>query len=302
MKFYEFGDTNNMPLMLLHGSSSTWELSFGKVIPILSETFHVIAVGTDGLDPADDSEFISFEEEAKKIEDYVSQNLYGTIYAVYATGLGCGTALTIYFNRKVKLENLILDGAADLSMGPLSKPLAKLAAKTGLGLVQGRESKLMMKLYGVATQEDLDELIHTDVTLSTLKNTHYASFELFKKLPKGSFTDIDIACWYGSKELLAPSGARELRKRFPNMQEKIFRNYTQGEILQHPEQMLNEVTRFLTKPAATSEPKGEAISVTNFKISPTQKKIIKAAAIGIAATATLSAILLSTKKRGDINK
>lgn len=48
MKFYEFGTENDKKLVLIHGMSTTWKMSFGEFIEKTQATFHIIAVALDG--------------------------------------------------------------------------------------------------------------------------------------------------------------------------------------------------------------------------------------------------------------
>ncbi len=46
MKFYEFGNVNSTTLLLLHGMSTTWEMSFKPLIELAQKEFHIIAVSS----------------------------------------------------------------------------------------------------------------------------------------------------------------------------------------------------------------------------------------------------------------
>ncbi|NLB27094.1 MAG: alpha/beta hydrolase [Bacteroidales bacterium] len=246
MKFYEFGTKNERTLMLLHGNASTWEMSFGESIPLLSERYHVIAVGMDGFDPSDDTEYISGEEEAAKIEEYIISHLGGEVFSIYTASLGGVPAMLMCFNDKVKIKNLILDGAEKLSFGILNRPFAKFAANIGYKLAQGKSRLLIRMILGVPP-DMLDELMFTGASKKTLLNACYASTRIYPNVPKGQpRTDIRVAFWYGSKEKgLCKKGAKALRKYFPELEEREYKDYSHGSILQHPEQLCNEIDSFL---------------------------------------------------------
>lgn len=282
MQFHEFGSSENRTILLLDGLPTGWEGSFGSVIPLLSNKYHIITIEpctTPDTVPA------TPEDEISQIEDYITANCSGSIHGIYAASFGCATALALYFNRNITFEYMILDGLIDLSYGTLTKPFAALSSKVGFNHV-----KAIMKLYGPADNKTLGSLEQIDPALSTLQNTYRANYNLFDRLPTGFFTDVSVACWYGGRDLFAPRGAKELRKKFPLMEEKIFRGYTQGGLLSHPNQAADEIDKFLSAAQTPTQ-----LSVTNFKITPIQKKLIGAAAVGLAATATLSAFLLSKK-------
>ena len=58
MRFHEYGKENEKTILLLPGTFCNSEVNFGKVIPLLAESFHVIGVDYDGFDGTG-SEFTS---------------------------------------------------------------------------------------------------------------------------------------------------------------------------------------------------------------------------------------------------
>jgi pimeloyl-ACP methyl ester carboxylesterase len=102
MKFYEFGSEHHKSLMLLHGNASTGQMSFGKCIPHLAEKYHVIAVGLDGFDPTEQTDYISGEDEAEKIIKYIQVNLGGELCCIYGASLGCLPAFFCKRKRRCK--------------------------------------------------------------------------------------------------------------------------------------------------------------------------------------------------------
>lgn len=58
MKFYDFGTDNSRKLLLIHGMSTTWKMSFGEFIEKAQSEFHIIAVALDGHNPEEDTELI----------------------------------------------------------------------------------------------------------------------------------------------------------------------------------------------------------------------------------------------------
>ena len=75
MKFYEFSEKNEKTLLLVHGMATTWKMSFSSLIQEASKYYHLIVVALDGHNEGETDEFISLQEEAKKIEKYV--HFYG---------------------------------------------------------------------------------------------------------------------------------------------------------------------------------------------------------------------------------
>lgn len=113
MKFYEFGDKNNKSIMLLPGTSCHWKNNFGHVIDLLKKNFYVICASYDGFDENESSIFKDMITEAKKIEEYIIQNLNGRIDVIYGCSLG-GSFIGILMQRnKIHMDHGIL-GSSDL--------------------------------------------------------------------------------------------------------------------------------------------------------------------------------------------
>ena len=244
MKFHEFGNKNQTTVMLIHGLGTTWDKSFGKVIPLLTPHYFVVAVGLDGHNPEEESNYINGEKEAEQVEKYIQNNLGGKVDVIYASSLGCITALLTAYRRKVAVRNIILDGTADMSLGIFNKPASKVAGWFGEKILTGKMNGFL-KLGGI-TPEMLQTFLYPGISRTTLKNAFYDAASMFNQIDKMEpYNAIRVACWYGSKEKLAARGAKKIRKTFPNGKDTQFEGFGHGEILLHPEQFFKEMQRFL---------------------------------------------------------
>ncbi len=252
MKFYEFGTENKKTLMLLHGNATTWEMSFAKCIPVLAEKYHVIAVGLDGYDPTEDTEYISDEDEAEKIVAYVREHLGGKLFLMYGASLGCLPAFLVSLRGKVTVEHLILDGAENISFGILNpimtRVVAKMEGRIVKSVVSGK-AKFLIHMMGMDEYgpEKLAEMIYTGATDKTLENATIAATTFYSKRIKEfqPVTHIHAACWYGEKEKNMKKAIIGLKKVFPLIEVKEFKGYGHGEILQHPELLRTEIDLFV---------------------------------------------------------
>jgi pimeloyl-ACP methyl ester carboxylesterase len=253
MKFYEFGQQNKKTLMLLHGNASTWKMSFGKCIPYLEERYHVIAVGLDGFDPTEGATYISGEDEADKIIAYVRDNLGGRFFAIYGASLGCLPAVFVSVSEKIKVDHMILDGAENVSFGILNPLMTRVVARMEGKLVKkvvSGDAKFLINMMGMKeyTPEMLSEMIYTGASDKTLENATIAGATFYNKIIKGikPQTGLKAACWYGAREGNMKSAVKGLKKVFPMIEVKAFEGYGHGEILQHPEQLRDEIDRFVS--------------------------------------------------------
>ncbi len=233
--------------MLLHGNATTWEMSFGKSIPLLAEHYHTIAVGLDGFDPSEMTEYTNGHDQAEKIVQYVVSNLGGEISAIYGASLGCIPAIYACIDPRIAVRNVILDGAEYVNFGVLTGVVAKLEKRI-VNLVVSGKAKLLLRLMGLQeyTPEQLSRMIYAGATETTLKNTVYACTAFFRESPDiQPQSGIRAACWYGSKEAKMKKSIQMLARIFPGMEVKAFEGYGHGDILQHPEQLRDELLRFV---------------------------------------------------------
>ena len=81
MKFHEFGDKNLPPVLLIHGGGSSW-WNYLRQARLLSHNYHVILPTLNGHGEEYQKDYISTEDSAQEILDYVRQNCGGKLFAV----------------------------------------------------------------------------------------------------------------------------------------------------------------------------------------------------------------------------
>ena len=113
MKVYSFCLETAPTILLLPGTCCDWKGNFGKVIPLLSDTFHVLCVSYDGFDKTEHTEFSAMLDETAKIEDYVQKNLGGQIRAAYGCSLGGSFVGLLAARQNIHMDYEIL-GSSDL--------------------------------------------------------------------------------------------------------------------------------------------------------------------------------------------
>ena len=128
MKFYSFGDENAPVILLLPGTCCHWQGNFGKVIPLLSDAYHVLCVSYDGFDETERTEFPTMLEETQKIEAYIKEHCGGHIRAAYGCSLGGSFVGLLAARRNIHMDYGIL-GSSDLDQA------SPFAAKLQTGLL-----------------------------------------------------------------------------------------------------------------------------------------------------------------------
>ena len=82
MKVYSFGAENAPVILLLPGTCCHWKGNFGRVIPLLSDSYRVLCVSYDGFDETEHTEFPTMREETE------NRNLHrGALRRTYPGGL-----------------------------------------------------------------------------------------------------------------------------------------------------------------------------------------------------------------------
>ena len=113
MNVYSFGAENAPVLLLLPGTCCHWKGNFEKVIPLLTDSYHVLCVSYDGFDETERTEFPSMLDETAKIEAYIRGICGGQIRAAYGCSLGGSFVGLLAARQKIHMDYGIL-GSSDL--------------------------------------------------------------------------------------------------------------------------------------------------------------------------------------------
>ena len=87
MKVYSFGAEHAPVILLLPGTCCHWKGNFGRVIPLLADSYRVLCISYDGFDETEHTEFPTILEETEKIETYIQEHSGGHIRAAYGLSL-----------------------------------------------------------------------------------------------------------------------------------------------------------------------------------------------------------------------
>lgn len=132
MKVHSFGAENAPVILLLPGTCCHWKGNFGRVIPLLSDSYRVLCVSYDGFDETEHAEFPTMLEETAKIEAYISEHCGRHIRAAYGCSLGGSFVGLLAARRNIRMDCGIL-GSSDLDQS--SKLAARLQTDLLLPLI-----------------------------------------------------------------------------------------------------------------------------------------------------------------------
>lgn len=112
MKVTEFGRENAKTIMLLPGTSCTWEMNFSRLLNPLKERYHVLCVNYTGYDDSGEI-FTTMAAETEKIEKYVKENFKGKLDAVYGSSMGGSFASLLLQRRNIHVDHVFI-GSSDM--------------------------------------------------------------------------------------------------------------------------------------------------------------------------------------------
>lgn len=121
MQFEEMGNLSGQTLMLLPGTCCDWQTNFERVIPVLSEKYHLICVNYDGFDGSDEI-FPDMMTVTEKIEHYIKENHAGRLDGAIGSSLGSSFVGQLVQRKNVHIDHAIF-GSPDLDQS------GKVAAK-----------------------------------------------------------------------------------------------------------------------------------------------------------------------------
>ena len=160
-------------IVLIHPSLVTWDY-FEYVVPFLEQDNHLLIPALPGYDLTDDSDFSSVEKIASELADELMQKGIREVKAVYGCSMGGSIVLRMAVDRKLKVQNYILDGG----ITPYQLPwiLTRFIALKDFGMMAlgklGGE-KMIIKAFSSTeySEEDLKYM------KKFVPNTHFKSFE-----------------------------------------------------------------------------------------------------------------------------
>lgn len=230
MIFNTYGNPNNPSVILMHGMCQHWK-SMYDFMNKLEEKYFLIIPGMDGF-YENASDFTTFEDQCRQIEEYVQENHNGKVYGYYGVSQGTLVGSELLARGNIEIEKVYFDGTYVAHQGYMSglcsyKLFAK-AKKNG-----GKFPKAMnivMKLMGLS-EEDMDMLnyIYWDASCESIKKNMIQNYTYHLK-PEIAYTKAKIWLCCGSKEPYARKSHRMLKKYITPEAENILDGYGHGQM------------------------------------------------------------------------
>lgn len=251
MNFHTFGDENKPVILLIHGVLTPWQVWEAQT-EHFSKSYRVVVVALDAHEEERASEFLSIQDEAEKIENYVLEELGGSVFAICGISMGAAITNLIWQNGIIGAEKFVLDGAPLIPCGGLPKWIMRNNYITIIKKSKQRDPKVLESFKKQFLPERfLDSYLKiadnmTEDSIRNMINSVFAGSLSTTIEDDGS----RLLFMHGTKgnELLAAKSAKKMLKSYPKMTEKCFKGYAHCEAaIYKPEEWLAAVEDFFKR-------------------------------------------------------
>jgi len=244
MNFLCFGDKNNKSILFIHGMASTAMLCYEPILKQLSG-YYVILAEVDGHSERT-GELVSIENDCDEIENYIADNLSGSLYCLSGFSMGATMAVEIIGRGNVTVAKTHLDAAFLTKMGFLTKPYEYIFCKAIKRMQSGKTiPKLIMDAVMGKDNNSIVEMLYPNITSNTIKNAcefvyRYSIPENIRNY-KGT-----VLFWRGSNEQYPGKSVALLKKYLPAIIDVEIENMGHGQYLhEHSDEYARKLVEYL---------------------------------------------------------
>ena len=254
MKFHEFGDKNLPSILLIHGGGSSW-WNYLRQARILSEEYRVILPTLNGHGEEYQLDYVSTEDSALEILDYIKANCGGKLFAIGGVSLGGQIAMELLSLDSDIAEKVIIDGSLCIPQPRLARFSILLVSLFGKLMISKSSCKLqlslMNKFYPQLAYPDeiknyyMEDLPRTPIkTLVTIYKTYMGRYKLKDTI---SASKAQVLYIYGEKELkCVKESARLFEQLHPDTILYEAKGYNHGYLSAYlPQEWIKLVVPFL---------------------------------------------------------
>ncbi|MDB8626921.1 alpha/beta hydrolase [Streptococcus parasanguinis] len=250
MKFHEFGDKNLPPILLIHGGGSSW-WNYLRQARILSGEYRVILPTLNGHGEEYHLDYVSTEDSALEILDYIKEHCGGKVFAIGGVSLGGQIAMELLSLDSEIAEKAIIDGSLCIPQPGLAKLSIFLVSLFGKLMFSKFSCKLQLSMMDkLAYPEEikayyLEDLPKTPIkTLVTIYKTYMGCYKLKDTI---SASKAQVLYIYGEKELnCVKASAKLFQQLHPNTILYEAKGYNHGYLSAYlPQEWIDLVVPFL---------------------------------------------------------
>ena len=239
MIFHEFGDKKFPHILLIHGGGNSW-WNYLRQARMLSDKYHVILPTLDGHGEEYQKEYISTENSAQQILEYIKNNCDRKLFAIGGVSLGGQIAMELLLLDSDIAEKAIIDGSICIPQPKLARICTVIVKLFGKIMFSKSASKiqlgLMKKMYpNMAYPEEIENYYIEDMpripikTLVTIYQTYMGRYRLKDTITESKAQVLYI---YGEKEMkCVKESAKLFQKMHPDCTLYEAKGYNHGYLL-----------------------------------------------------------------------
>ena len=219
MEILEFGDKEKEILVLIHGFQSPYQV-WEEYIKYYENDYHIIVPILQGHNPKIKEDFISFNNTANEIADYIISHYGNNVYAIYGMSLGGIITANIWQNKKLNIQKIILDGSPIVSYPKILKSyLTNFYINVTHKSQQRDEKTINQAINTIVPKNMLNVFLEVLDSMSDKNIINYLNEWGNYKLPNNiDVFNTEIYYFHGTKmnEMLAKKSAKYLKKYYPS--------------------------------------------------------------------------------------
>ena len=236
MIFHEFGDKNSPHILLIHGGGNSW-WNYLRQAQMLSDKYHVILPTLDGHGEEYQKEYISTENSAQQIFEYIKNNCDRKLLVIGGVSLGGQITIELLSLDSDIAEKAIIDGSICIPQPKLARICTVIVKLFGKIMFSKSASKiqlgLMKKMYpNMAYPEEIENYYIEDMprvpikTLVTIYQTYMGRYRLKDTITESKAQVLYI---YGEKEMkCVKESAKLFQKMHPDCTLYEAKGYNHG--------------------------------------------------------------------------
>ena len=247
MLFFENGGKEKPAVILLHGGGlSHWSLS--GVTELLKENYNVVTPVIDGHGDDGGNDFISIEDSALKLIEYIKKNHRGKVFALGGLSIGAQIVTEVLSLQEDIAQFAILESALVMPIKG-TKILTAPMVKASYGLIKYKWfSKMQAKTLYVG-ESGFDQYYNDSLRISKnslvniiLSNGAYSLKNGIEK------TKAKVLIITGEKEInLIKKSAKLLNAKIPKSEVFTAKKMGHGQLsMKHPQEYVKIVIRFMS--------------------------------------------------------
>ncbi|MGD9474144.1 MAG: alpha/beta fold hydrolase [Eubacteriaceae bacterium] len=247
MRFKETGKTINPKMIFLHGGGlSAWSLD--PVVAMLENKFNVIRPVIDGHAEDGKETFLSIEDSAAKLIDYIDHHCNGKVHLLCGLSIGAQIVTEVLTQREDITDFAVIESALVI---PIKKTTAVMAPINSLsyGLI-GNKSFSKMQAKALCVPSEKFERYHQDslkMSKQSLINMvrSNGTYALKQNISK---TKAKVLIVVGQKELgIMKKSAFLLNREIPHSRLFVAKGMKHGELsLKYPERFVELIKELLS--------------------------------------------------------